>query len=118
MRRLLAIVLGGILVLVLLTAAAARYDAFVPPSPNPDITPAALGPPGWKVTRRYSVNRVLIVEGECSDRDRAGDIARGIVDVSSEAYDEVLVYVRAPGERLHARRMQWTKAGGYRSLDY
>lgn len=106
-------------VLLLAAAAASRYDVFVPPARNPEILPAVIGPAEWKVTRRYSVNRVLIVEGECrAARERAGDIAKSIVDASGEAYDEVLVYVRAPGERLHARRVQWTKALGYRLLDF
>jgi hypothetical protein len=116
-RRFLAIALGGLLVLLLLTAAAVRYDVLDPPS-HPDISPAPIGPAGWKVTRRYSLNRVLIIEGECRERARAREIAESIVDVSSEAYDEVLIYVRPPGERLHARRVQWTKAGGYQLLDY
>ncbi len=106
-----------LLALMVLAATAVRYDILEPP-PNPDIRPGRIGPSGWKVTRRYSVNRVLIVEGECHDRERATAIAEGIVDVSSEGYDEVLVYVRAPGERMHARRVQWTKASGYRLLDY
>ncbi len=105
-------------VLLLAAATASRYDVFDPPARNPDILPAMIGPAEWKVTRRYSVNRVLIVEGECRDRDSAADIARSIVDRSSEAYDEVLVYVRAPGDRAHARRVQWTKATGYRLLDF
>lgn len=103
---------------LLLAATTVGYDMPTPPPPHPDINPATLGMPGWKVTRRVSVNRVLIVEGECLDRERAGEIAKSIVDISSQGYDEVLVYVRAPGERMHARRVQWTNAGGYRVLDY
>ena len=105
------------LVLLLVAATAVRYDLIDPP-PNPEILPAPLGPPGWKVTRRYSVSRVLIVEGECRDRDSATEIAKSIVRTSREAYDEVLVYVRAPGESIHARRVQWTKPEGFKLLDF
>lgn len=104
--------------LLLAAATASRYDVFAPPARNPEILPAMAGPAEWKVTRRYSVNRVLIVEGECRARERAGDIAKSVVDTSGEAYDEVLVYVRAPGDRRHTRRVQWTKATGYRFLAY
>ena len=106
------------LVLAVLAATAFRYDLLDLVAPNPEIVPPAIAPPGWKVTRRISVNRVLIVEGESRHPEWAAEIARSIVRASSQAYDEVLVYVRAPGERIHARRVQWTNAGGYRVLDY
>lgn len=88
------------------------------PPPNPDIAPARLSSPGWKVTRRYSANQALIVEVECRDRDRAVAIAKEIVEPVEASYVEVLVYVRPTGGAT-TRRVQWTKNGGeYRVLDF
>lgn len=92
-------------------------DAGAPP-PNPEITPARLSSPGWKVTRRYSANQALIVEVECRDRERAVQIAREIVEPVKGSYVEVLVYVR-PVSRAETRRVQWTKSSGeFRVLDF
>ncbi len=88
------------------------------PPPNPEIAPARLSSPGWKVTRRYSANQALIVEIECRDRERAVQIAKEIVEPVKASYVEVLVYVR-PVKRAETRRVQWTKAGGeFRVLDF
>lgn len=88
------------------------------PPRNPEISPARLSSPGWKVTRRYSANQALIVEVECRDRERAVDIAKEIVEPVKASYAEVLVYVR-PISRAETRRVQWTKSGGeYRVLDF
>src|SRR5687767_7660756 len=124
MRPIYAVALSAAVVLVVLLGIAASWGAFDPPAPNPEIVPAAIGPPAWKVTKRYSVNRVLIVEGESTDRERAMEIAKFLVGPSEEAYDEVLVYVKSPsadpeGSRhTRTRRVQWTKKGGYRVLDF
>lgn len=118
MRFALAAAFGLALVLGAVMLRTAGCDALAPPRPNPDIAPAPIHAPDWKETRRYSVNRVLIVEGECLDPERAVAIAKWIVAPSTEAYDEVLVYVRTPGEPERTRRVQWTKEGGYRVLDY
>lgn len=91
--------------------------ADVPPQ-NPEIAPARLSSPGWKVTRRYSANQALIVEVECRDRERAVQIAKEIVEPVKASYVEVLVYVR-PVSRAGTRRVQWTRsAGEYRVLDF
>lgn len=103
--------------LLALLVMAAGCDALGPPQPHPEIKPSPIGQPDWRVTRRYSVNRVLVVEGQCRDRERAIEIAKGIVDPVREAYDEVLVYVRPP-DRSRTRRVQWTKKDGFRLLDY
>ena len=114
-RRLAALVFGGVILLGAGAIAVASLGYFDPVAPNPDIRPAPLGPADWKETRRISVLRVLIVEGNTTDRERALEIAQTIARPSSEAYDEVLVYVRT-GPRT--RRVQWTKATGYKMLDY
>ncbi len=89
-----------------------------PPHSNPDIEPARLSSPGWKVTRRYSVLQALIVEVECRDRERAVEIAKAIVEPVKDSYGEALIYVR-PVARTSTRRVQWRKADGqYRILDF
>jgi hypothetical protein len=115
-RRLLALVFGGVVLLGAGAAAVASLGYFDPVAPPPDIRPAPISAADWKETRRYSVLRVLIVEGRTTDRERAVEIATLIARPSSEAYDEVLVYVKTPGD--HTRRVQWTKAGGFKVLDY
>lgn len=108
----LALVIGAVLLRL------GGCDALAPPRPNPEINPAPIHAPDWKETRRYSVNRVLIVKGECADLERAAAIAKWIVEPATEAYDEVLVYVTTPGEHARTRRVQWTRKTGYRVLDY
>ena len=118
MRRRLAVILfGGVILLVAGVAAVASLGVFQPLSQNPAIRPAPIGAGDWKETRRYSVMRVLIVEGHTTDLERAIDITNAIARPASEAYDEVLVYVRTP-DRRHTRRVQWTKATGFRVLDF
>jgi hypothetical protein len=100
--------------LALVVAVSCGYD---PPPPNPEIKPSPLTTPGWKEARRYSVSRVLIVEVECADRERAVGIGRAIVQPVTQAYDEVLIYVRPPN-RLWTRRVQWRPGEDFRLLDY
>lgn len=118
MRLALAALFGLALALGAVVLRTAGCDALAPPRPNPEIVPAPIHAPDWKETRRYSVNRVLIVKGECPDPERAAAIAKWIVEPATEAYDEVLVYVTTPGARARTRRVQWTKETGYRVLDY
>lgn len=88
------------------------------PEANPEISPARLSSPGWKVTRRYSVLQALIVEVECRDRERAVEIAKAIVDPVKDSYAEALIYVR-PIDKTTTRRVQWLKTDGeYRILDF
>ena len=88
------------------------------PHPNPEISPARLSSPGWKVTRRYSVLQALIVEVECRDRARAVEIAKAIVEPVKDSYGEALIYVR-PIDKSSTRRVQWLKTDGeYRILDF
>jgi hypothetical protein len=116
-RRLLAVLACGAAIVGALAAAAAGLGVFEPPAPNPQILPSPIGPADWKETRRYSVNRILIVEGTTSDLERAVEITKLIARPSTEAYDEVLVYVRT-ADRRKTRRVQWMKATGFRVLDY
>ena len=118
MRRLSAVLVCGLVIVGALAAVAAGLGVFEPPAPNPEIIPAPVGPADWKETRRYSVNRILIIEGTTSDIQRAVDIAKTVARPSPEAYDEVLVYVRTK-DRMKTRRVQWMKGGGdYKVLAY
>ena len=114
-RRLSVLLFGGVVLAGAGAAAVASLGVFQPVAPNPDIRPAPLGPADWKETKRYSVLRVLIVEGNTTDRERALEITNTIARPLTEAYDEVLVYVRT---KDGTRRVQWTKAGGFKTLDY
>lgn len=72
--------------------------------------------PGWTVTRAYSAHHMMVVEVQTDMRTRASSIAAQIVEPLRDHYDEVLIYVRAPGQRdddLAARRIQWTRRTGY-----
>ena len=118
MRRLLAVTLAGAAALSLILTIGAAYGAFDPPPPNPAIKAGVIGPAGWQVTRRYSYNRVLVIEGECHNRERAREIAAFIVEPVTEAYDEVLIYVRQRGAVSPTTRVQWRKQTGYRLLEF
>ena len=104
----------GTLFVVLLAAAGCDYPQ---PPPNPEIKPALISHAGWTVKRRYTVNRVLVVDVECRDPERAVEITEAIAQPAAKAYDEVLVYVRPP-DKSRTRRVQWTAKSGYRILDY
>ena len=72
---------------------------------------------GWQVIDYLSALGVLIVDVETHRLDEALGIARALVHPLEDSYIEVLVYFRAPGAELAAKRVQWTPAGGYLELD-
>jgi len=123
-RRLIAAAAGGVASLLVVIALATAWGAFDPPLEHPAIRPAPVGPGGWKETRRYGVNRVVIIEGESTHPERAEDIARGLIEPRSGLYDEVLIYVRPStalrdsGGRTKTWRVQWTEAAGFQVLTY
>lgn len=85
----------------------------LPPSPPPR---AGTRFPGWTVTRSYSAHHMMVVEVETDIPETARQIAAQLVEPLKDRYDEILVYVRRPDARqddLAARRVQWTKRGGY-----
>ena len=72
--------------------------------------------PGWTVTRAYSAHHMMIVEVQTDLHAKATSIAAQVVEPLRDHYDEVLIYVREPGQRrddFPARRVQWTKRTGY-----
>ena len=72
--------------------------------------------PGWTVRRSYSAHHMMIVEVD-ADRSFSGtSVAAQLVEPVKARYDEILIYVREPGQRdedLPARRIQWTARAGY-----
>ncbi|MGH9347438.1 MAG: hypothetical protein ACRD26_09250 [Vicinamibacterales bacterium] len=93
-----------------------RPTADEAPSPPPPPPRVGIRYPGWTVTRAYSAHHMMVVEVETDNVTTGVRIAAQIVEPLKGRYDEVLVYVRAPGQRpddLPARRIQWTPRGGY-----
>ena len=87
--------------------------AIVPPAPPPR---AGTRYPGWTVTRAYSAHHMMVVEVEAEQAADSSTIAAQLVEPLKNRYDEVLIYVRAPGQRVNdlaARRVQWTRRAGY-----
>ena len=92
--------------------------AIPPPAPMPRVGERY---PGWTVTKAYSAHQMMVVEVESDAPLSATSIAAQVVEPLQDRYDEVLIYVRAPGqpaEDLAARRVQWTKRAGYRESVY
>jgi hypothetical protein len=72
--------------------------------------------PGWTVTRAYSAHHMMVVEVEAERLDDGSKIAAAVVEPLKDRYDEVLIYLRNPGQRadnLAMRRIQWTPRAGY-----
>lgn len=69
----------------------------------------------WVIVKAWSAQQLLVADVEARRLDEAPDIARQIVDPVRDKYDEVLIYVRAPGAAgtSPTRRVRWTKTGGY-----
>lgn len=123
-RRLAVVAAIAVASFAVVLALADRWGAFDPPAQNPGIRPAPIGAAHWKETRRYGVNRVVVIEGESTNPERALEIARELMEPISGLYDEVLIYVRpstslgASAARPRTWRVQWTKATGFRVLEY
>lgn len=108
----------GLLLLVVGGTLQPRVDTseqvtLTPPPPPPF---AGQRFPGWTVTRAYSAHHTMVVEVETDTVANARQIALQVVEPLKGRYDEVLIYVRRPGrpsDELAARRVQWTKQGGY-----
>lgn len=72
--------------------------------------------PGWTVTRAYSAHHMMVVEVETDTIGNGSRIAAQVVEPLKARYDEVLIYIREPGQQpedLPARRIQWTPRAGY-----
>jgi hypothetical protein len=91
------------------------------PPPAPPPPRAGTRYPGWTVTRAYSAHHMMVVEVEAAPALEARGIAAQIVEPLKNRYDEVLIYLRDPGQgatELAARRIRWTKREGYVEANY
>ena len=72
----------------------------------------------WSMTQTRTAHHALIVDVVAQRVAEAPLIAREIVEPVRHRYDEILIYVRGPGEsgRPAARRVQWTPKGGFAEL--
>jgi hypothetical protein len=89
-------------------------DRVPPPAPPPPR--AGTRYPGWTVTRAYSAHHMMVVEVDAASAIEARAVAAQIVEPLKNRYDEVLVYLRDPGQTstdLATRRVQWTRRNGY-----
>jgi hypothetical protein len=75
---------------------------------------------GWAVTKATAAHHMMVIEVDAERLDDASGIAIQIVEpVRSSGYEEILIYVRQPGNRVPAvRRIQWTPRGGYVGSTY
>jgi hypothetical protein len=74
--------------------------------------------PSWAVTNATGAHHALIIEVETDDATRALSIAPDVIAPVRATYEEILIYVRQQGaaDALTARRVQWTRSGGYSEL--
>ncbi len=92
-----------------------------PPPPLPPAPREGDRYPGWTVTKAYSAHYAMIVEVETDTPETALQIAAQIVEPIKDRYQEVLLYARdpdSPADALPARRVQWTRGGGYVEMIY
>jgi hypothetical protein len=90
-----------------------RHESLSPPTPPPK---AGERYPGWTVTRAYAAHHMMVVEVRTDLHANVTNIAAQVVEPLRDRYDEVLIYVREPGQQrddFPARRIQWTKRTGY-----
>jgi hypothetical protein len=74
----------------------------------------------WRTLARAWAFRALVVKAEASDVTDAEEIARRWVADCGDQFSEILVYVQrepAPTPTL-IRRVQWTPAGGFETLEF
>jgi hypothetical protein len=77
--------------------------------------------PGWTVTRAYSAHHMLVVEVRVDGTADTSSVAAQVVEPVADRYEEILIYVRDPDQAADdfpARRVQWTRRGGYATLEY
>jgi hypothetical protein len=70
----------------------------------------------WSVTRAQASQGALVVTADVLDMAESMDVARQIVEPVQTKYTEVLIYLHLHGAKtpFAARRVQWTRAAGYR----
>ena len=103
------LLLGGVIWFVAIFLFAAGLES---PAPSrPLVEP-------WSITETRTAHHALIVNVVAQRVSEAPAIAAEIVEPVRHRYEEILVYVRGPGERGEPaeRRVQWTPKGGYAEL--
>ena len=92
-----------------------------PPAPSNPFTPPSPGPSafGWRLIGATSAERMLVLNVETARPRETLGIARQLIEPYKDRYDEVLVlfFEPSPAPRLAFRRVQWTPAQGYRTLE-
>ncbi len=102
------LLLGGAVWLVAILLFAAGLES---PAPTSRVEP-------WSITQTRTAHHALIVDVVAQRVAEAPAIAAEIVEPVRHRYEEILIYVRGPGERGQPaeRRVQWTPTGGYAEL--
>ena len=74
----------------------------------------------WRTLNHQSHLEALVVDVEARDLRDAIEIAQRVVaDPMTSAFTEILVYVARPqGDESRIRRVRWTSAGGYETLEF
>jgi hypothetical protein len=102
------LLLGGAIWLVAIWLLAIGLES---PAPPRRVEP-------WSITQTRTAHHAFIVDVVAQQVTQAPAIARLIVEPVRHRYEEILIYVRGPGERGQPaeRRVQWTPKEGYREL--
>jgi hypothetical protein len=101
--------------------APAPAAASAAPSGASRVAAATPSPFEWTVTHSLSAHHMLVVKVETRRVWDALRIARLIAEPMNGPYSEILVYFYPPDTKpgtLAARRVQWTRAGGYVETDF
>jgi hypothetical protein len=125
--------LGAVMVGLTLSACAARRppargDYGIPRCPPAAVDhlllPDALqcwfdAPHGrWRTLSRESHYAVLVVQVEAMDLDDAEAIAQAFVRNQRATISEILIYAHREGEPSTIRRVRWTAADGFETLEF
>jgi hypothetical protein len=74
----------------------------------------------WRTLNHQSHLAALVVEVEAQDlRDAVAIAQRVVADPGAGEFSEILVYVaRSERDEWRVRRVQWTRGGGFDTLDF
>lgn len=93
-------------------APGAPKNPLVRPQPKPSAF-------GWTLVKAASAHTAMVLEVETSRPWEAVAIAQQLTEPYKDRFDEVLVFFFVPEAepRLAVRRVQWTRANGYQTLE-
>jgi hypothetical protein len=74
----------------------------------------------WRIIEHHSLYQELVVDVEATSLGDADDIARRCVTSAGAAFSEMLIYVRpeSPRPAPRVRRVRWTRAHGFESIEF